>query len=158
MAFWKDAWARSAAPGAAGAPGTPGDPFAWMPTPEQVKRLQGSFMDAMAQASDQYMRSPQFLEALKSSLDSGLQARRQMEEFVRRHMGDGLREGAAAPFATPPQAAAEVLSALNEIESRLSARIDALAARLDAAVGGARPATSSPEPDGGTRPRRPAKA
>lgn len=150
MAFWKDAWARAGQPGAAGtAASATTDPLAWMPTPDQVRRMQSSFLDALSQASDQYMRSPQFLDALKGAMDSGLQMRRQMEEFMRQRMGEAL--------APTGQGSADVLAALHEMEARLSARIDDLASRLDGDAGDSGP-TSTSDRHGGTRPRRSPKA
>src|SRR5262245_29225922 len=99
MSFWRDAWARvgsAAGQGASG--GTSGsgapnaaDPMGWMPTPDTVRKMQSAFMDAMAATAEQYMRSPQFLDAMKQSLESAVNMRRQMEEYLRRNMQESLR-------------------------------------------------------------------
>jgi hypothetical protein len=169
MSFWKDAWARSAAAGTPPAAGPGGaapgsDPLGWMPTPEQVRRMQASFLDALSQASDQYMRSPQFLESMKASLDSGLQMRRQMEELLRRQMAEAMGPSGVA---APGHSNADVIGALHELESRLMSRIAELSARLDAMTSAITAAMTSaatsettsdaPTPgqlDGGSRPRR----
>lgn len=136
VAFWKDAWSRmgptpsgAAATQPTGAataiPGMPPgmDPFGWVPTPEMMRRMQSAFMDAMASSAEQYMRSPQFLDSMKQSLDAATQMRRQMEETLRRNLGDALK--------TPGQAGGDVVAALHEMESRLAASIDAVNTRLD---------------------------
>ncbi|HMN96706.1 MAG TPA: hypothetical protein PKC43_09700 [Phycisphaerales bacterium] len=167
LSFWKDAWARmgvgaapagapvGTGPAASPFPGASGaDPMAWMPSPEMVRRMQAAFLDAMASSAEQYMRSPQFLESVRHSIESATEMRRQMEELVRRNMGDAMKP--------PGQAGAEVLAALTEIESRLSARLDQLEALLrsrGAGSGQGRPADSAGSdaataPDGAPRPRR----
>lgn len=148
VAFWKDAWARMGAPapgasaaqpgaasgfpgmsGMSGMPGGPNnmDPLGWMPTPEMMRRMQSAFMDAMASSAEQYMRSPQFLESMKQSLDSATQMRRQIEETLRRNVGDA--------FKTPGQSGGDVVAALHEMEARLAAALtaatDAVNARFD---------------------------
>lgn len=151
LSFWKEAWARMAvAAPAGGVPGTPGtavpgaglpntggfpgagaDPLGWMPTPEMLRRMQSAFLDTMASASEQYMRSPQFVDQMKQSFDAALDMRRQMEEMIRRGatgLGGGLVAG--DPLATPGQAAAELLAGLRAMESRLTARLDDLAMRI----------------------------
>src|SRR5262245_18445741 len=87
-AFWRDVWARMGqAPGMPGAtppgmPNFPGMPAGMgMPgvmTPDAMRRMQSAFFDAMAQYAEQYMRSPQFLESMKKSMDQALEFRRQM--------------------------------------------------------------------------------
>lgn len=175
MAFWKDAASRVGAAASSGAAGftggghaaphlgafppgwSGGDPMGWMPTPEQLRRMQGGFLDAMAQASEQYMRSPQFLEAMKSSLESATQMRRQVEELVRKNMGASM----GSPFATSGEASADVVAVLREMESRLNSRLDDLAARLEAIESPietpGESSASTAKPDGGTRPRRSAR-
>ena len=126
MAFWQEAMSRFTPPGAANSGAAPAggvDPAAWMPTPEMAKRMQSAFLDAMTTASEQYMRSPQFMESMKSSFDSALQMRRQMEDYLRRNVGDAAR--------TPGDAEASVVAALHEMEGRLNRRLDELADRID---------------------------
>jgi len=128
MAFWRDAWTRTAAGASSQTPGVGADPMAgaaaWMPSPEAVKRMQGAFLDAMAGSAEQYMRSPQFLDSMRQSLESAIGMRTQMEEYLRKNMGDALR--------TPGDASAQVMRLLTEMESRIHARFDEIEARLNA--------------------------
>ena len=95
----------------------------WMPTPDMVRRMQSAFLDSLAAASEQYMRSPQFLEAMKSSLDSAVRMRGEMEDYLRRNISDAM--------GAPGQADMWPVSAVIEMESRLQSRLDEIAQRLD---------------------------
>ncbi len=159
LSFWKEAWARMAvAAPAGGMPGTAGtaapdgtasipgfapgvDPLGWMPTPDMLRRMQSAFLDTMASASEQYMRSPQFLDQMKQSFDAALEMRRQMEEMVRRG-ATGLVSG--DPLTTPGQVSADLLAGLRGMESRLNARLDDLATRIASLESGA--AREQPRP------------
>lgn len=129
-AFWKDAWSRMATqmPGAAPSMGAipsmnPADPSTWLPSPDAVKRMQAAFLDAMANFAEQYMRSPQFLEAMKKSMDQGLQLRQQMEQFMKSSMSSAFDTASGGSTAS-------VITAIRELESRLNSRLDDLSDRL----------------------------
>ena len=127
-AFWRDVMARSgaAASGMPGMPGMPGmDPSAAAAfmTPEAMKRMQGAFFEAMAQYAEQYMRSPQFLEQMKKSMDQAMQFRQQMDDFLKSNM-------ASAFEATTGGANSEILGAIRQSTAQLQAQI----AKLDQRV------------------------
>src|SRR6188472_2757946 len=87
--FWRDMWARAGAGGMPGMPGMPGvDPSAAASafTPDAMRRMQAAFYESMAQYAEQYMRSPQFLEAMKRSMDQAMQFRQQMDDFLKSNM------------------------------------------------------------------------
>ncbi len=153
-AFWRDVMARSgmpmpsfpgapaAAPNGAAAPG-----YGWMPTPEVMKRMQSAWFDAMAEYADQYMRSPQFLESMKRSMEQAVGLRQQMEEFLKSSMGASLKT--AGPGATT-----EILSAIARIESGMRTEMASLAERLSRLE---RAAGVPEEPKAPSATRKPAK-
>lgn len=136
--FWRDVWARSAA--AAGSTG-PANPFAAMAggtgmppgadalgaafTPDAVRRMQNAFLEAMGQYAEQWMKSPQFLEAMKRTMDRSLELRRQMDDFLQSNM-------ASAFEAATGGANSEVMGAIRHATAQLQEQISRLAERLDA--------------------------
>ena len=137
-AFWRDVMARSGmspagmpgmpgVPGAqpqAGAPTMPGFPgWGWTPTPDTMKRMQSAWFDAMAEYAEQYMRSPQFLDSMKRSMEHAVGLRQQMDDFLKSSMATSMKT--AGPGATT-----EVLSAVQRLESAVRERLDAMEERL----------------------------
>ncbi|MBX3355422.1 MAG: hypothetical protein KF724_06960 [Phycisphaeraceae bacterium] len=142
LGFWRDLWARSAA--AAGGAATQGgagfppmNPLGSMPgmspgaegftgfTPEAMRRMQNAFFEAMAQHAEQWMKSPQFLESLKRSMDRALDFRRQMDDFLQSNM-------ATAFEAATGGANSEVMGAIRQTASQIEAQMSRLHERLDA--------------------------
>lgn len=156
-AFWRDVWARmsqaaaamppfggmpmpgaGAMPGMAGMPGAPGA-MAGMPagmpgflTPEAAKKMQAAFFESMAQYAEQFMRSPQFLESMKKSMDQALQFRRQMDDFLKHNMAESFEAATGG-------ANSELLGAIRHLERTLTERLDDIARRVEDLEGG-RPA------------------
>lgn len=141
-AFWRDIWARMTPPagqaaqtgpipGMAGFPGFPGpggsmpgvQGFPSMMTPETMRRMQSAYFDAMAQYAEQYMRSPQFLESMKKSMDQALELRRQMDDFLKQNMAEMFE-------ATSGGANTELLGAIRQLERTVTRRLDDLSERL----------------------------
>jgi hypothetical protein len=138
-AFWKDAWGRMATTMPGGTPGgmgampgglpgmpagmNPADPSTWMPSPDAVKRMQSAFLDAMANFAEQYMRSPQFLEAMRKSMDQGLQLRQQMEQFMKTNMSTAFDAASGG-------SSSDVIAAIRELESRLGSKLNDLSERI----------------------------
>lgn len=128
-AFWRDVWAKAGAPAPGQQPGFPGIPampqgFPGFISPEVARRMQAAFFDAMAQYADQYMRSPEFLESMKKSMDQALQLRRQMDDFLKANLASTM-----APISTG--ANAEILDAIRRTESMLKQELSELRSRLD---------------------------
>lgn len=154
-AFWRDVWARAAAsssmPGMPGMPGAaPSDPAGPFLSPDALRRMQAAFFDAMAQYAEQYMRSPQFLDAMKRSMDQAVQFRQQMDDFLKSNM-------AAAFESASGGASTEILGAIRQVTAQLQsaiASIDRRLADLEAAIGPKRGASRP----GSTRPRTRARA
>lgn len=156
-AFWRDVWARSGTaggmPGIPGIPGMPGVPgmagMSGMPgmgdagsfmSPEAMRRMQGAFYEAMAQYAEQYMRSPQFLESMKRSMDQAMQLRQQMDGFLKSNMSSAFESATGG-------ANAEVLGAIRLSTSQIQAQISKIDSRvsdLESAVTG-NPKASKPQ-------------
>lgn len=152
-AFWRDVMARSgAAAGGAGMPGMPGMPnmdpaaaSAFM-TPEAMKRMQGAFFEAMTQYAEQYMRSPQFLEQMKKSMDQAMQFRRQMDDFLKTNMSTAFESATGG-------ANSEILGAIRQSTAQLQSQIAKLEQRvndLESSVTG-KPAASKSEAKAGKK-------
>lgn len=148
-AFWRDVWARSSAAGAGAMPGMPsmpgmGDPAAMagaFASPEAMKRMQGAFYDAMAQYAEQYMRTPQFLESMKKSMDQAIQLRQQMDSFLKSNMATAFESATGGSHA-------EILGAIRQSSTQLQAqiaKIDSRVSDLESAVTG-KPKATKPAP------------
>jgi len=144
--FWRDVWARSAAAGAnmPGVPGMPMDPSATAQafmSPEAMKRMQAAFYDAMAQYAEQYMRTPQFLESMKKSMDQAMQLRQQMDGFLKSNMASAFESATGGSHA-------EILGAIRQSTAQLQsqiAKIDERVSDLESAVTG-KPKAARPAP------------
>lgn len=115
--FWQDLWAQatSAMPSATPPPA---------PAPELLAQMRRAFFDAMARFCDDYMRSPQFLDMMKQTMDNALAFRKQLNEFL---------AGALHASQMPTQDdTGEVLETLHAIESRVLQRVEELSHRIAA--------------------------
>ena len=143
-AFWRDVMARSGA-AAGGMPGMPSmDPSAAAAfmTPEAMKRVQGAFFEAMAQYAEQYMRSPQFLEQMKKSMDQAMQFRQQMDDFLKSNMATAFESATGG-------ANSEILSAIRQSTAQLQmqiAKLDQRVSDLESSVTG-KPAAPKNDPN-----------
>jgi hypothetical protein len=110
--------------------------------PEFLRQMRTGIFQALAQAWDQYLRSPQFMEATKQWMDGAMAFRRMSNEFfakVHRDTQSVSREDVDA-----------ILVALRHLETRvldqteaLSAQIAALRQRVD----------GKPAPEAGATPK-----
>lgn len=143
--FWRDVWARSAAagtmPGMPSMPGMPnmGDATGSFLTPEAMKRMQSAFYDAMAQYAEQYMRTPQFLESMKKSMDQAMAFRQQMDGFMKTNMAQAF-ETASGGSNT------EILTAIRQSTAQLQAQIAKLETRINELEGKPAKPASAPAP------------
>ena len=97
-------------------------PPASMPA-EMLKQMQKACLDSMARWVDDYMRSPQFLEQMKRSLEGALAMRRQVEGFIRKATEQSY--GSTLGMY-------DAVGAVRDAETWITRRIDELASRLDA--------------------------
>lgn len=118
----------------------------WMLTPEALKKMQGAFLDAMAKHADEYMRTPQFLEAMKRSMDQALQFRQQLDGVLR-------QQASQAYSAASGGAGAELLEAVRAGERRVTQRLDELAERVTRLEGG-KPRAAKPARAAKARPAK----
>jgi hypothetical protein len=147
--FWTDMASRTAA--------APGVEPNGSPT-EVTRQARAAAFRAMSEAAERFMRSPQFLAAMKQNLEAALTTREQFNElFTRMHHAT---QGVAR------QDVDNLLLAIQHQETRLIGRLDELYQRLDAiearldalaAVKGGTaeaPPASAKKPDKGKGPRR----
>lgn len=116
--FWSDFAARMGSAGMM--PQTPNGPDA-------LKQMQRMYFDAMAKYADEYMRSPQFLDMLKQTMDASMAWKKQMDQWL-----TGTMKAASMPTAAD---ANETIARLHSMEQRLSDRLEALEERLSAIEG-----------------------
>ena len=130
-AFFSDMMKNASVPGAGGTPTA--DPDGWN------RQLQRVFLDAMAHYCDDFMRSPQFLDAMKQSMDHALAFRKQVDQFLTE---------AQRSVQSPALADVDDLCALiGSVEERLMDRIERLESSLQNGTAG-----RSPKPAPKTRP------
>lgn len=134
--FWTDYMSRL---GAAGMP-TPAMPD----SSEATRQMQRMMFEAMAKYADEFMRSPQYLEAMKQSLDNALAFRRQIDEFLTK---------ALHASQSPARSDVDQLVALvRNVEERILERVDALERRIDGHKPGAKVA-APPQSEPASKPQ-----
>lgn len=133
--FWADFTGKMAAAGfTMPAGGTP---------PESARQMQSAVLRALADACDEYLRSPQFQESMKQSLAASVQFRRQMNDWLGRMHHE---------FQGPSrQDIDQLMQVMERLERRTSDGFDRLSARIDALEQG-RPRRRRPRK--GAAPRR----
>lgn len=127
--LWTDMMSRMTSAAASAMPGM-GASAVPPPAPsdEFLKQMRQSFFDAWARSCDEFMRSDQFLDMMKRSMDSALAFRKQMNEFLTRALSDGQM-----PSRQDTDALMDVLRSfqervLDQLQS-LSQRVEALERR-----------------------------
>lgn len=131
QAMWQQMmsqFARAGAPPSSGAAPAAADASA-----EMLRQMHKAWLESMSRWAEEYLRSPQFLEQMKHSLENALAMRRQVEEF--------LRKASEQSFGST-LGVYDAVGAVRDAESWLSRRIDEIAQRLGAieeALGVARP-------------------
>ena len=112
--MWADLASKMATAGMSVAPDAP--------PPQAARQMRAAMLEAMSQYADQFMRSPQFLEFSRSSLDASLQAREQFNEFLTKLRHD--LQGVAR------QDVQSMLSGVHQMERRVIDRLDQIDKRL----------------------------
>jgi hypothetical protein len=91
--------------------------------PEVSKQMRGLMFQAMAQQAEQYMRSPQFVEMMKQSMDAAITVKKQLNDFLTQahHAGQGVAR----------QDVDAVLRSLHHLETRVLDNMEGICDRLD---------------------------
>ncbi|MFO0837688.1 MAG: hypothetical protein U1D55_04115 [Phycisphaerae bacterium] len=127
--FWTDLVTRLGAAGFAAPMGgfgfAPGAAAvgAGQPSADAIKQMQRIFFDAYGKYCDDFMRSPQFLETLKQSMDGALAFKRQMDAFL-----SNALKSAQLPSHENWVASAE---SMVQLQKRIAQRLDDLSARIE---------------------------
>lgn len=133
--FWTDFAARMGPAAMAGFAQPQAQPTGAMPgmpgmmgaNPEMMKQMQRAFFDSLSKYADDFMRSPQFLESLKQTMDNALAIRRQV---------DGWITNALKTMHMPTQQdALTAVERLHGLEKRIIERLEDVAARVEALEG-----------------------
>ncbi len=100
------------------------------PPPEASRQVRDAMLDAMGKYCDQYMRSPQFLEGMKQSLDTAVGFRKQLNDFLTRSWHD-MQMTAREDIDELVLAVHKLHRQLGDRMDELSSRVEELNARLD---------------------------
>lgn len=110
--FWTEMLSQSGAPGAG-----------FTPSPETIKQMRAGFFEAWAKHCDEFLRSEQFLEMLKQSMDASMLFRQQINQFLTRCLED-----AQVPSRTDSDS---LMRVMRSVEERVLDRLDSLEQRLE---------------------------
>jgi len=92
------------------------------PPPEEMRRVRGGMLKAMAGAWDEFTRTPQFMEMMKASLNGALDLRRMGREGMNK-----MHE----QFETPSKEDLDsILLAIRHVERRLLDRVEGVGDRV----------------------------
>lgn len=105
--------------------------------PEMLRQIRSGIFQSLSESWEEYMRSPQFLDAMRQWMDNAITFRKISNEFLGR-----VRNDMQAPS---PSDIDTVMLAVRHMEKRLLDRLDELSARLDKLDGAQRPG-QRPEP------------
>jgi hypothetical protein len=123
---WEAAEVEDVGPGAPAPPGAPAQGAFPFVAPETLRQFQGAFLQSLSDYCEQYMRSPEFLDVMKRSMDNALAFRKQVNEFL----DSAASVGFQPPGGLPPDQAV-IVDAVRETERKLRDHIEAISDRLD---------------------------
>ena len=106
-----------------------GDPSA-SPT-DATRTARSAMFDALSQQADQYMRSPQFLLAMKQSLDNTIHFQEQLNQFFTKLHHD-VQSVARQDIDELLRSLRHIEQRLNDATDRMSCCIEQVGKRLDA--------------------------
>jgi hypothetical protein len=118
--------------------------------PEFMRQMRSGIFQALAQSWDHFLRSPQFMEAMKQHMDNAIAFRRMSSDFfnkVRHETQSTTRDDIDSVMLAVRHMESRVLDRVEE----LAAQVDAVNKRLDAVAG--RGATAPSQPKGKPRAR-----
>lgn len=92
------------------------------PPPDELRKLRGSMLKALAETWDDFMRTPQFMEMMKTSLNGALDLKRMAREGLSWMHGQ---------FETPDKEDLDgVLLAIRHVERRILDRLEGMDERI----------------------------
>jgi len=100
--------------------------FAFTPDsapPEMLRQMRSGIFEALAQSWDEYLRSPQFLDAMKQWMDSAI--------FFRKMTNDLLTKARHETQDIAREDIDSVMLAVRHMEKRILDRLESLSARVD---------------------------
>jgi len=97
--------------------------------PEMLNQIRSGIFQALAKSWQEFMRSPQFLEGMKQTMDTAIAFRRMSSDF--------LTKARQEMQGTSRQDVDDLLLAMREMETRLTRRVDDLAAKVAETSGSA---------------------
>ncbi len=124
--------------------------------PDLLRQFRDSALSSMAAATEQFMRSPQFLEFTKQSVEASIALRKQMNTFMTR-MHHEMQGTAKSDIDA-------ILQNMRHLETRVLDRIEALCDRVESVskrleameTVAARPGNGEPPKPPAAAPERPA--
>lgn len=107
---------------------------------EMGKHVRQAFFDAWAKSCEDFMRSDVFLEGMRKSMEGALAFKQQMDEMVRKAMGE-------SPLPSRDDTES-IIMAVRRLEERVLDRLEELSERVEALEDhvGARPAGQKAKP------------
>lgn len=120
MKFWADMMTKMGPMGGMGPASQVNQSSQFTESAQQMQRV---FFDAWAKYCDEFMRSEQFLQMMKQSVDGAVQLKKQTDEWLAKTV-----EGMQMPTRDDVH---ESIAAIREMEKRISARIDELGQRVE---------------------------
>jgi len=122
--FWSDMMSQMPGMGATGVGATRASG-----SDEAAKQMQRMFFDAMAKYCDDFLRSEQFLTAMKQMMDRSIAFKQQVDQFLTKAM-----HGMQAPARADME---DITGVLRSVEERVLSRLEKLEAQVaQSKVGG----------------------
>jgi hypothetical protein len=92
------------------------------PPPEAARQIRDAMFDAMSKYCEEFMRSPQFLESMKDSMDASMAFRQQLNTFLTRahHEMQGVAQ----------EDMEGLYQAMDDLERRIDSRFQSLEGRI----------------------------
>lgn len=116
------------------------------PPPDAARQMRDAMFQAMSKYCEDFMRSPEFLESMKQSLDGAIEFRKQLNDF--------LTQMHHETQSVSLQDMHGLFQAIEDLQTRVMERMDRIDERLDAMESRV---ASSPGTKPAARPRKAAK-
>ena len=128
---WSELVAKMAANGAAGASSSDS-------APQAARHVRNAMFGAMASAADEFMRSPQYLDLMKQSMDASITFRKQLNDWLAEahHSTQGVaRQDVDSVLVTLRRSERRILDRLEDLGKRIEALEQCAASHFSAAAG-----------------------